>query len=73
MTPADLIAIGKERHGERWMRPLADELCFDRTTIWRAATSDKPLSRDLTNALKLLARREASRTKATKHPTRKDP
>ena len=61
MTPAELIALGKARHGDVWIGPLSQDIGFHFTTVWRAATRDKPLSRDLANAVKLLPRRKPKR------------
>ena len=59
MTKEELNAIGKSRHGEtRWIRPFAQELGFDRSTIWKAANGRNPVSREIEQAVRLLPKRK---------------
>ncbi len=69
MTPEELTAIGQARHGEtKWIRPLAEELGFHRSTVWKAANGVIPVSRDLANAVKLLPKRKVRRLTSQQQP-----
>jgi hypothetical protein len=46
MTPEELVAFAKRRHGARhWVGPMAAELDVDRTHFWRLVTGRTPIGR----------------------------
>ncbi len=57
MTPAEFAAFGKARHGDRWIKPLAQELGFHFTTIWRIARGKREVSREIEQAARLLPKK----------------
>lgn len=54
MTPAELESIGKARHGEHWCGPLADEIGWSFSHLWRIANGERAVSRKLELAVKNL-------------------
>lgn len=58
MTPKELIAFGESRHGTRWIGPLADELGYSFSQVWRVAYDGAPATRRLVLELERVKKRK---------------
>ena len=58
MTPDDIIAFGKARHGRYWITPLAEETGYSYTQLWRVVTRGKPITRRLVLEIERLKAKE---------------
>jgi hypothetical protein len=57
MTPADIIALGQSLYGEPWIEPLAKDIGYSQSQLWRVAYDGSPVTKQMKRELDKLAKR----------------
>jgi hypothetical protein len=59
MTPADIIALGEALYGEHFIPPMAADMEYSRSQLWRVAYDGAPITRRMQRELDKLVKRRA--------------
>jgi hypothetical protein len=60
MTLDQLISFGRDRHGEVWITPLAAEINYTVSGLWRLVERGDPLPRRLVREIERLKQQKAA-------------
>ena len=59
MTPADIIALGEALYGEDFIPPMAADMEYSRSQLWRVVYDGAPVTRRMSRRLEKLEKRRA--------------
>jgi hypothetical protein len=60
MTPTEFIAFAQARHGDLWIRPIAEETGCSYAQIWGIVHRGRPVSKRLAIIVKALPKKRKS-------------
>ena len=58
MTPADIIALGEALYGEHFIPPMAADLEYSRSQLWRVVYDGATVTRRMSKRLERLMKRQ---------------
>jgi hypothetical protein len=61
VTPADIIALGEALYGEQFIPPMAADLEYSRSQLWRVVYDGAPVTRRMRNRLEKLEKKRVRR------------
>jgi hypothetical protein len=64
IIPSDIIALGQSLYGEHFIPPMAADMEYSTSQLWRVVYDGAPITRRMRNRLEKLAKRRARKSAA---------